>query len=273
MGPKSQIFTAHRDILSKSPKFKAQCNNEQFPESTSKEIRLPDHHPIIFGLLLEYLYKDEYSPKVGVEFAAYRSQDEKIRFVQMQREVHLYGMAGYYLMSELQALVVEKMAMLAPLATESFLNASRLVYECNTGPGAYREYFCYKIKDYLHLDIMENWIMERIAEGGDLAVDIFHACRETWTAEPNEATEDEYSEQDYSEAEGNEESYDKEEDYLEDEYSAQQYPAQHHSSQHYPSQHYPTQHYPAQYYPPQQYALQRYPAGPPGYSISTVPYL
>ena len=273
MGPKSQAFTAHRDILSKSPKFKAQCNNEQFTESTSKVIRLRDHNPIIFGLLLEYLYKDEYTPKVGVEFAAYRSSDENTRFVQMQREVYLYCMAGYYLVPELQALAVEKMAMLAPLTTESFLNISRYVYENNTGPGAYRDYFCYKIKGYLHLDIMEDWIMERIAEGGDLAVDIFHACRETWTAESDEVAVDEYNEEDHLEADGNEEGYDEEaydekEDYAEEEYSAQQYPAQHR-----PIQHYPTQHYPAQYYPPQQYAVQHYPAVPPGYSTRIVPYL
>ena len=268
VGPKSQIFTAHRDILSKSPKFKAQCNNEQLTESTSKEIRLRDHHPFIFGLLLEYLYKDEYSPKAGVEFAAYRSNDEKTRFLQTQREVHLYCMAGYYLVPELQTLAVEKMAMLAPLSMESFLNVSRVVYENNTGPGAYRDYFCYKIKDYLHLDTMEDWIIERIAEGGDLAVDIFHACRETWIAKPYEAAEDECSEEDHSEGQGNEESYDEEEDYPEEGYSAQQYPAQHH-----PTQHYPARYYPAQYYLPQQYAAQHYPSAPPGYSTRTVPYL
>ena len=54
VGPKKEVFTAHREVLSKSPKLDKQCNGG-FEEAKKKRLDL-DHDPKIFALLLEFLY-------------------------------------------------------------------------------------------------------------------------------------------------------------------------------------------------------------------------
>ena len=180
MGPDSQKFTAHRDFLVKSPKFKVQCNSEHFPESESKRIELLDHDPTIFALLLEYLYKDDYWPKKGEELSIYRFvNNEESRIIQTQREADLYCMAGYCQLWGLQKLVVAKIKLLAPLRMESFLSISKHIYDNNSGPGAFRQYFREQIQLYLVEEAgVEPWVMTQIAEGGDLATDLFLASRD-----------------------------------------------------------------------------------------------
>jgi len=192
VGPEREVFTAHRNILSKSLKFNAQCNNEHYTEGSTKEIELPDHNPDIFTVLLEYLYKGDYWPMEGEELPSYRSDDEDVQAAQTQREADLYTLAGYCQLWDLQQLVVEKIRKLKPLSVESFLSISKYIYDNNRGTSVYREYFREEITEYLSLATIETWVMDQIQHGGELATDLFLAQRDSRKAEM--AVKDEDSE-------------------------------------------------------------------------------
>lgn len=190
MGPEREVFTAHRDILSKSAKFNAQCNNEHYAEGNTKKIELPDHNPDIFTVLLEYLYKGDYWPMTGEELSVYRSDDEDVRAAQTQREADLYILAGYCQLGDLQQLVVKKIRILKPLSAESFLSISKYIYDNNRGMSVYREYFREEITKHLNHATIEPWVMDQIEQGGELATDIFLAGRDTRKAEMSVKDED-----------------------------------------------------------------------------------
>ena len=63
VGPDARLFACHEDILVRSPFFAAICRG-QFLESTSKRVCLPEEIPEVFSSVLEYLYKDDYYPKL-----------------------------------------------------------------------------------------------------------------------------------------------------------------------------------------------------------------
>ena len=107
VGPKKEVFTAHSDVLAKSPKLDKQCNGG-FEEAKKKRLDL-DHDPKIFALLLEFLYTGilnvnafrgagpltselwtigDYWPFRGDEFEQNRSEDEDVRATQLQRWVY-----------------------------------------------------------------------------------------------------------------------------------------------------------------------------------------
>lgn len=186
MGLEREVFTAHRDILSKSPKFNAQCNNEHYAEGNTKQIELPDHNPDIFTVLLEYLYKGDYWPMKSEELSDYRSADGDVRATQTQREADLYILAGYCQLWDLQQLVVEKIRILKPLSAESFLSFSKYIYDNSRGTRVYREYFRKEIAQHLNDTAVEPWIMNQIEQGGELAMDIFLAGRDSRKAEDSE---------------------------------------------------------------------------------------
>lgn len=66
MGPEQRLFAAHEDVLCKSPLF-AQHIRKQFFETNGKRIELYDEAPEIFSAILEYLYKGDYTPKLGYD--------------------------------------------------------------------------------------------------------------------------------------------------------------------------------------------------------------
>ena len=172
VGPAQQEFTAHRDILSKSPKLKVQCNDERYLEASSKKIELLDQDPATFALLLEYLYTGDYWPKLGEAFPEPKTQES--RFAQVQLHAKLYTMAGYNQLWDLQKLAVEKIKDLF-VAVDDFLPISQYIYNNNQGAGPYREYFRYRIV-YCHIAFPEDvkeWTKKRIAEGGELAEDLY----------------------------------------------------------------------------------------------------
>lgn len=183
MGLEREMFTAHRDILSKSPKFNAQCNNEHYAEGNTKKIELPDHNPDIFTILLEYLYKGDYRPMKGEELSDYRSADADARAAQTQREADIYILAGYCQLWDLQQLVVEKIRILEPLSAESFSSVSKYIYDNSRGMSVYREYFREEIAQHLDDTTIEPWVMNQMEQGGELATDIFLAVRDSRKAE------------------------------------------------------------------------------------------
>jgi hypothetical protein len=63
VGPDQRLFAAHEDVLSHSPLF-ASALRDQFFESTTRRIDLPNEEPEIFSCILEYLYKGDYYPRL-----------------------------------------------------------------------------------------------------------------------------------------------------------------------------------------------------------------
>jgi len=63
VGQDQRLFAAHQDVLSHSPFFAAACQ-DQFFESNSRRIQLPDEEPEVFSCVLEYLYKGDYYPRL-----------------------------------------------------------------------------------------------------------------------------------------------------------------------------------------------------------------
>ena len=100
-------------------------------------------------------------------------------------------MAEYYQLDELQDLAVRKMKMLTPVTFESFLSVSEYVYShCGTR-GAFHDYFKEQIMKALPLVVHEEWLLDVVAKGGDLARDLFLSGRDL----PQEAADDDFDDE------------------------------------------------------------------------------
>lgn len=149
-------------------------------ETKTTEIELLDHDPTIFALLLEYLYKGDYWPTKGSELEHHCDVAITTRGLRAQQQAELYTMAGYYHLPGLQMLAVGKIKLLSPLPPETLFSISTYIYANNVGPGAYREHFARTIRCEMinNLSVVENWVVERIREGGELAVDLYLVRRD-----------------------------------------------------------------------------------------------
>lgn len=63
VGREARIFAAHEDVLAKSPVF-AGILRSQYMEPSGKRITIADEEPEVLSSVLEYLYKDDYSPRL-----------------------------------------------------------------------------------------------------------------------------------------------------------------------------------------------------------------
>ncbi|KAF4122251.1 BTB/POZ domain [Geosmithia morbida] len=63
IGREGRLFAAHEDVLRQSPFFDMACRDNFF-DSQSRRIFLPDEEPEIFSAVLEYLYKGDYCPRL-----------------------------------------------------------------------------------------------------------------------------------------------------------------------------------------------------------------
>lgn len=61
VGPEEFKFYAHLSALSQSPVFKTMCTSQAFPESKSKEIRLPEDHAQTIAVMIEFLYSGDWN--------------------------------------------------------------------------------------------------------------------------------------------------------------------------------------------------------------------
>lgn len=82
-------------------------------------------------------------------------------------------MAEYYQLNEFQQLVVRKMKMLTPITFESFLSVSEYIYSNSGSSGPFRAHFREQIRETLPLVAHEEWLLDVVAKGGDLAQDLF----------------------------------------------------------------------------------------------------
>ena len=63
VGPEQRLFAGHEDVLSRSTFFEAACRG-QFYDGQARRINLPDESPEVLSAVLEYLYKQDYTPKL-----------------------------------------------------------------------------------------------------------------------------------------------------------------------------------------------------------------
>lgn len=64
VGKDLRLFAAHEDVLSRSPWFAEACREQFFQSPGQRRINLPDVEPEIFSVVLEYLYKGDYAPRL-----------------------------------------------------------------------------------------------------------------------------------------------------------------------------------------------------------------
>ncbi|KAK3703160.1 hypothetical protein LTR37_014637 [Vermiconidia calcicola] len=64
VGPGKRLFAAHEDLLSRSPWFAEACRAQFFSSPGQRRISLPDESPEVLSVILEYLYKGDYNPRL-----------------------------------------------------------------------------------------------------------------------------------------------------------------------------------------------------------------
>jgi hypothetical protein len=61
VGPHAEVFSVHRDILTKSEYFRKALDGE-FREAEDQAIDLPEEDPAIFSFVVAFLYEEKYIP-------------------------------------------------------------------------------------------------------------------------------------------------------------------------------------------------------------------
>ena len=66
VGPSARLFAAHEEVLNRSPYFARACRDLYFNSNNShaKRIDLRTEDPETFSCVLEYMYKNDYSPNL-----------------------------------------------------------------------------------------------------------------------------------------------------------------------------------------------------------------
>jgi len=148
VGQDQRLFAAHQDVLSQSPYFAAQCQ-DQFFEANARRIELPHEEPEIFSCILEYLYKGDYYPRLlqdkrrntwmlegavdspklggrgGVEATIYHSGVGDV----ILRDTAVYCAADRYGLDELKRLSLRKQGLQSGIEVGVILRSARYAYE------------------------------------------------------------------------------------------------------------------------------------------------
>lgn len=152
-------FYAHEGILSKSAFFERALNGG-FKEATTREVLLPDDEPEIFSSVLEYLYGEEYAPRLkfhktvkvlsGCKSHSYVDSNfqtlpcifgsspkyDDIASAAL-RHAKIYCLADKLGLKALQALVITKLRLCGPLVGVDFLAvASYLMQNSSDSDGS-----------------------------------------------------------------------------------------------------------------------------------------
>lgn len=130
--PGARTFFAHQGILSKSIFFDRALNGN-FRESQTHEVDLPEDCPEAFSSVLEFLYSEEYSPRLEMVFSPPRgtkvkgilgyekSEQPRQLCAAAMRHAKIYCLADKLGMVNLQKLVLEKLRLCGPLRDINFL--------------------------------------------------------------------------------------------------------------------------------------------------------
>jgi len=153
VGKDQRLFAAHEDVLCHSPFFAAACR-DQFFETNSRRIALPDEEPEVFSCILEYLYKGDYYPRLVNDKrhntwmleGAVGTPDLKHRgsrgFASSEATIHhagvgdvilrdtaVYCAAARYGLEELQRLALRKQGLQSGIEVGVILRSARYAYE------------------------------------------------------------------------------------------------------------------------------------------------
>ena len=148
VGQEQRLFAAHEDVLRHSPFFGAAIA-DQFFQSTSRRIYLPDEEPETFSCILEYLYKGDYYPclvkdkrrntwglggfaespklggRAGIEPTIFHSGVGDL----ILRDTAVYCAAARYGLEELQRLALRKQGLQSGIEVGVILRSARYAYE------------------------------------------------------------------------------------------------------------------------------------------------
>jgi len=151
VGKDQRLFAAHEDVLCHSPYFAMACR-DQFFETNSRRIALPDEDPEVFSCILEYLYKGDYYPRLmhdkrrntwSLEGAEVATPDLKTggRAGSVEATIYLSGVgeilrdtavycaADRYSLEELKRLSLRKQGLQSGIEVGTILRSARYAYE------------------------------------------------------------------------------------------------------------------------------------------------
>ncbi|KAL8285395.1 hypothetical protein RB597_002462 [Gaeumannomyces tritici] len=142
VGEEQRIFAAHEHVLSHSPFFEAALR-DQYMDSQSKRLALPDEEPEIFSSVLEYLYKGDYYPRLvhnkrrnswelepvegdgrgGGSLAIHQGPDGELL-----KDTVIYCAAQKYGLEELKRVALRKQGLQSGIQCSTILTSARYAY-------------------------------------------------------------------------------------------------------------------------------------------------
>lgn len=190
IGREQRLFAAHEDVLCHSPFFQTACR-DQFFQSTSKRIDLPDEEPEIFSSILEYLYKGDYYPRL--EFDKRRNSwhledagngrgtAESTIFHSavngpILKDTVIYCAAEKYGLEELKRLALRKQGLQSGIQCSTILSSARYAY-ANTpdNDSKLRAHYLALIIRSRHTFKRSGTMQNEMENGGKLFFDLFVA--------------------------------------------------------------------------------------------------
>ena len=166
-------FTAHENIISASPVFKAMCAGP-FQESTTRTINLPDDDPLAFEILLEACYRKCTSAAILSQICVELIPADGDHPSELAK---VYITADRYHLPRFQTVIVSLLRDLdlpdkKPL---TFLNIAQTIYKNLSSPhGPFPDYF--RAGSHIALrasrEVVTDKIRDIVEDGGALAIDI-----------------------------------------------------------------------------------------------------
>ncbi|RAH49194.1 uncharacterized protein BO95DRAFT_354897, partial [Aspergillus brunneoviolaceus CBS 621.78] len=146
VGPDHRLFVAHEDVLSRATFFDAMLRDQFIESNLNKVVALPDEDPEILSCILEFLYKDDYYPRLlpTKPVHSHPSKDGSPvgpntsptatfyhhRAGLILRDTAIYCAAEHYGLPEaLKHLALRKQGIRTGIAVDVILRSARFAYE------------------------------------------------------------------------------------------------------------------------------------------------
>ncbi|TKA28385.1 hypothetical protein B0A50_03852 [Salinomyces thailandicus] len=159
VGKDQRLFAAHEDVLARAPWFAKECRELFFASPGQRRINLPDEEPEVFSIVLEYLYKGDYYPRLMHDRKIQKSTLEDVEGLTMSSisprpfnekqtggltelaTIYHHGVGDYILrdtavyctalrfgLSELQRLALRKQGLQSGIDVATVLRSARFAY-------------------------------------------------------------------------------------------------------------------------------------------------
>ncbi|KAL9118227.1 MAG: hypothetical protein Q9187_005230, partial [Circinaria calcarea] len=191
VGDSNSTFSAHANILSKSPVLARMCQ-APFQESLTGHIDLPDESAEDFGFLLEYLYIE------NLAVPLFDTEEDEVAFANKLADIYI--IADKYQVISLKFRIVKEFISITPFSDNpsAFFQMAHRMYHDTSGSksdGPFRDYFEYRaalLMRYMNDDVLE--VLDGLLEdGGKFAVDIAKAMRRELDYEVCERLKDQHT--------------------------------------------------------------------------------